>query len=72
MQNQEFVNPPIAGEISSTYGAGTALSPAVQAVPETGLTGTWRWLGSQWFYPTNINANAAGVVTITGPAVKIG
>jgi hypothetical protein len=72
MQNQEFVNPPIGSEYSTAFGAGTALSPTVVAVPETGLTGTWRWLGCQWYYPTTPNANTAGTVVVTGPAVKIG
>jgi hypothetical protein len=65
--NQEFVNP-AGGDYSTTAGAGTGLNPTVSATPETSLTGTWRWLGRQWYLGTGITSN---VVYITGLAVKI-
>ena len=67
VQNQEFVNPGCADYSSTGGGAGTALNPNFTAGPETGLSGTWRWLGRQWYHP-----GGNGNLTITGPAVKIG
>jgi hypothetical protein len=66
--NQEFVNP-AGADYSNTVGAGTALNPNVSGTPETSLTGTWRWLGRQWYFPAvGVTSN---VLTITGLAVKI-
>jgi hypothetical protein len=64
-QNQEIVNPQ-AADYSEQGGAGTTLNPHFNATPETGLSGTWRWLGRQWYNPS-----AGQPVNVVGPAVKI-